>query len=111
MYTLCNVYILVLIYSVTLQYILLPLLNSSSQWFIHLPVFLRCLQAEEGERLQLEYTQQLLLGGLLSICRHLTSLGIEEARGIYVYICVCVLRKCPSVHHVVQLVLVSYILL
>ena len=41
----------------------------------------RCLQAEDSERLQLEYTQQLLLSSLLSICNQLTIQGIEEARG------------------------------
>ena len=52
----------------------------SSSFSSSLPHY-RCLQAEDSERLQLEYTQQLLLGTLLSICDHLTSLGLEEARG------------------------------
>ena len=56
-------------------------LSSSFHCFSSSLSHYRCLQAEDSERLQLEYTQQLLLGTLLSICDHLTSLGLEEARG------------------------------
>lgn len=55
----------------------LPLFISSSLY--------RCLQSEDSERPQLEYTQQLLLGALLSICDQLTQQGIEEARGTHTH--------------------------
>lgn len=50
----------------------------------------RCLQSEDSERSQLEYTQQLLLGALLSICDQLTQQGTEEARGMHT---LCSLRE------------------
>lgn len=45
------------------------------------PSLPRCLEVEEGEREALEYTQQLLLGFLLSLCTHLSSQGVDNARG------------------------------
>ena len=46
--------------------------------------FHRCLEVEDALRLQLEYTQQLLLSSLLSICSYLTSQGTDMARGLQI---------------------------
>ena len=44
----------------------------------------RCLEVEESLRVQLEYTQQLLLSSLLHICSYLTTLGLDTARGLQI---------------------------
>lgn len=47
----------------------------------------RCLEVEESVRVQLEYTQQLLLSCLLHICSYLITLGLDTARGLQILQC------------------------
>ena len=51
-------------------------------WWLYSSLLPRCLEVEEYLRLQLEYTQQLLLSSLLHICSYLTDQGLEIARGL-----------------------------
>ena len=47
----------------------------------------RCLEVEEPLRVQLEYTQQLLLSALLHICSYLIAQGLDTARGLQMSYC------------------------